>query len=132
MKKWFWGNLFGHEIKIFYHMIDSYKFGKVVVNGEEYEKDLIIFPDHVKSDWWRIEGHKLRDEDLKDVFLFSPDVLVVGKGAYGLMKISEEVEKALAERGIRLRARRTAEACDIYNALVKKGKRAVAALHLTC
>ena len=112
--------------------IGSYEFGRVVVDGVEYTRDLIVFPGHVKSGWWRVEGHRLRVEDLEDVIPFEPEVLVVGTGAYGLMKVTEEAEEALAERGIHLVARKTADACDVYNELVREGKRAVAALHLTC
>lgn len=113
-------------------MIGSYRFGRVVVDGAEYTGDLIVFPDRVESGWWRVEGHRLRVEDLKDVLVFEPEVLVVGTGAFGLMKVTDEVEKALAERGIQLVARKTADACNVYNELVREGKRVVAALHLTC
>jgi len=113
-------------------MIDSYKFGKIIVDGVEYTSDLIIFSGRVISDWWRVEGHRLRVEDLKDVFVSELDVLVVGMGAYGLMKVGDDVRKALAARGILLKAEKTEKACDIYNELVKEGKKVAAALHLTC
>lgn len=113
-------------------MINSYRFGKIVVDGVEYTRDLIIFPDHVISDWWRVEGHRLCVDDLEDVLPSEPEVLVVGQGAYGLMKVGDDVKKALTERSIRLIAERTAKASEVYNDLVKEGKRAVAALHLTC
>ena len=38
-------------------MIESYGFGRMKIDGVTYTSDLIIFADHVKSDWWRIEGH---------------------------------------------------------------------------
>lgn len=113
-------------------MIDSYRFGRITVDGAEYTRDLIILPDRVKSDWWRAEGHRLRVEDLEEVLAHEPDVLVVGMGAYGLMKVGDDVKKALTETGILLKAERTAEACDVYNELVEEGKQVVAALHLTC
>ena len=113
-------------------MIDSFGFGRIVVDGVEYTKDLIIFPDHVKSNWWRVEGHKLHVEDLKSVLDYEPEVLVVGKGAYGLMKITEEAEKALSEKGIQVVAMKTKEAIGEYNELIEKGKKAVVALHITC
>ena len=112
-------------------MIEKYTFGSIVVDGVEYFKDLIIFPEKIKSNWWRIEGHRLRVEDLKDVFAYNPDILVIGKGAYGFMKVSNDVKKALSERGALLKEGKTAEACDMYNELIKKGKNTVAALHLT-
>lgn len=113
-------------------MIDSYRFGRVVVDGVEYNRDLIIFPEGIKSNWWRVEGHRLLVEDIRDVLSLEPDVLVVGRGAHGLMEISEEVKTVLADEGITLKEGRTPVACEMYNEAVKKGKRAVAALHITC
>jgi hypothetical protein len=113
-------------------MIEGYRFGRIVVEDVEYKRDLLIFPDRVESDWWRIEGHKLHVEDIRKILDFEPEVLVVGKGAYGRMKITDEAETALSDKGIQVIAKKTDEACKEYNDLIKKGKKAVAALHLTC
>lgn len=80
-------------------MIDSYRFGRVIVDGVEYDRDLIIFPEGIKSNWWRVEGHRLLVEDIQDILSLKPDVLVVGRGARGLMEISEEVKEGLTGRG---------------------------------
>jgi len=113
-------------------MIDSYRFGRIVVDGVEYKRDLIIFPENIKSNWWRVEGHRLLVEDIQDILSLKPDALVVGRGAHRLMEISEEVKEALAKEGISLKEGKTPEACEMYNETVKKGKRTVAALHITC
>ena len=113
-------------------MIDFYRFGSIVINGVEYKKDLIIFPDRVESNWWRIEGHKLQIEDIRNVIDFKPEILVVGKGAYGFMQVTDEAKKLLAEKDIQLVAKKTDEACLVYNDLLKKKIKLVAALHLTC
>jgi len=34
-------------------MIESYSFGQMVIDGQEYTSDLIIFPDRINSSWWR-------------------------------------------------------------------------------
>jgi len=31
-------------------MIDAYRFGKINVDGVEYTRDIIIFPNHLKGD----------------------------------------------------------------------------------
>lgn len=36
-------------------MINSYDFGRIVVDGKAYTSDVIIFPDRVNSYWWRKE-----------------------------------------------------------------------------
>ena len=68
--------------------IDSYSFGVMKVGGTEYRGDLIVFPDKVKSSWWRKEGHSLTIEDLDDILAFKPEVLIVGTGASGLTRKS--------------------------------------------
>jgi len=112
-------------------MIDSYDFGRIVINGERYNSDLIVFSDKVRDGWWRKEGHRLHVEDLKDVLEFKPEVLVVGTGYSGLMRIPLETRKYVESEGIEFLAQKTAEACETFNRLVKSRK-VVAALHLTC
>ena len=112
-------------------MIDSYDFGRIVINGKRYNNDLIVFPDKVRDGWWRKEGHRLHVEDLKDVLEAKPEVLVVGTGYSGLMTVPPETRKYVQSGGIELIAQRTAEACKTFNRLVQSRK-VVAALHLTC
>jgi len=112
-------------------MIDSYAFGKIVIDGKEYGKDVIIFPDRVKANWWRKEGHKLHVEDIEDILREEPVLVVVGTGKFGLMQVLPDTEQAIKERNIELIVGKTAKACEIYNEL-SRDKRVVAALHLTC
>lgn len=111
--------------------IDSYEFGRIVVNGKAYDQDLIIFPDEVRSGWWRREGHELCVDDIREVIEEKPEVLVVGTGDSGLVKILDEVKDRLKKEKIDLIAKQTEEACALYNKLSPRRK-VVAALHLTC
>ncbi len=115
-------------------LIESYKFGSIVIDGKSYGSDVIIFPDRVLGGWWRREGHRLFVEDLKEVFGAEPkpEVIVVGTGNSGLMKVSTEMEEKLRSSGIELVAEPTKAACRTFNELLKSGRRVVAALHLTC
>jgi len=111
--------------------IDSYSFGKISVDGKTYTSDLIILPDGVRPGWWRKEGHRLSKDDLHEVLEAKPNVLVIGTGNVGLMKVPSEVLEHLAAHGIRAIVERTATACQRYNELAQT-ERAAAALHLTC
>ncbi len=113
-------------------MIEHYSFGRIVVDGKAYTSDLIIFPNRVKSYWWRKEGHKIHVEDLIDALEAKPDVLIIGTGYLGLVRVPEDVKRHLAERGIELMIKPTKEACNAFNELLRSGKKAIAALHLTC
>ena len=111
--------------------IDSYKFGRVMIDGETHTKDVIILPDRVIGGWWRKEGHALHSEDLDLLIEVAPDVLVVGKGAYGRMQITPGAREVLETAGIELLSENTDEACRQYNYL-REERKAAAALHLTC
>ena len=102
------------------------------VDGAEYRADLIVFPDRIRSNWWRRQGHSLAVEDLDDVLDFKPDVLVIGKGASGLMEIPASTKKVLQEEGIEVIAENTGQAWGLFNEQIKKGRKVVGAFHLTC
>ena len=112
--------------------IDSYEFGRIIVDGETYTSDCIIFQDHVEPDWWRRQGHKLFIDDLESVLSAGPEILVVGCGAYGVMQVCGEVRTILNQKNIQLEAFKTAEAAEHYNELSATGRKVVAAMHLTC
>ncbi|RLI22559.1 hypothetical protein DRO54_00805 [Candidatus Bathyarchaeota archaeon] len=113
-------------------MIESYGFGRIVINGKSYSSDIIIVGEKVKADWWRKEGHRLHIEDLKEIVNKDIDFLVVGTGYFGLMKVPDEVKRFLAEKGIEVIVQKTAEACKTFNKLMNSKKKVAAALHLTC
>ena len=117
---------------IVYSMIESYRFGKIVINGKSYSSDVIIIGENIKADWWRKEGHRLHVEDLKEIIREDIDVLVIGTGYFGLMKVPEDVKRFLSEKGIEIIVQKTAEACKTFNKLNSSGKKVAAALHLTC
>ena len=113
------------------NIIDSYQFGQIAVDGKEYSSDIIISPDGIKGDWWRKSGHELCLEDIAEAISENTEVLVVGTGASGLMKVLPDVNQAAQAQGIELIAETTDKACDIYNRLCSS-QRVIAALHLTC
>jgi len=112
-------------------MIDSYAFGKIVVNGRTYTSDIIIFSNRIKGNWWRREGHRLHLEDIEEVVNEKPEVIIVGRGYSGLMEIPRETADHLKAKGIELIAENTGKATELYNKL-SKSRKVVAALHLTC
>jgi hypothetical protein len=111
--------------------IEAYDFGIITVGEKTFTKDLKIIREEIIPNWWRIEGHRLLVEDIRDILEARPDVLVVGTGHDGLMSISEEVRAALSELGIELIALPTRQACDIFNRTAADRDTAFAA-HLTC
>ncbi|GAG84696.1 unnamed protein product, partial [marine sediment metagenome] len=103
----------------------------IVVNGESYTSDVVIFPDRVKDNWRRKMSHQLHLDELSEALAEMPKALIVGTGAAGLVKVLPEVKQSLEALGIKLIAQPTDKACNTYNQLCQS-QRVVAALHLTC
>ena len=112
--------------------IDSYRFGKIVIDGTAYTSDCLIFGDTIDANWWRKQGHVLAPEDLQPVIEARPAVLIVGSGSPGLMKVSAETRQTLQKEGIELIDLDTHEAVKKFNELAEKDQNVAAALHLTC
>jgi len=111
--------------------IEHYSFGNITIDGEGYTSDVIIYRERVDSSWWRKEGHNLHLEDLKDIVEAKPDILVIGTGAYGVMRVSKEIVAHLESKGIKVHALKTGDAVDLFNKL-QKDNLVIGALHLTC
>lgn len=111
--------------------VESCRFGLVVIDGQRYTRDVLIFPDRVIADWWREQGHALAVADLHPLLEHMPQVLVVGLGHVSRMQVLPETSEWLRRLGVRLIAASTPEACEDYNRL-RLEQRAAAALHLTC
>jgi hypothetical protein len=112
-------------------MIDAYSFGRIVIDSTAFTTDVIIFPDRVEDNWWRKDGHILHVEDVKLIVEEKPEVLIVGTGKYGIMKVLSQTREYIESRGIELIVEPTEKACEIYNK-ISQAKKVVAALHLTC
>ena len=113
-------------------MIESYDFGSIVINGTRYTSDIIITGDKIQASWRRKEGHVLHASDMRAALEeFLPEVVVIGTGYAGMMKVPKETKDYLQTKGIELLVERTEKACGLFNTL-SKSKRVLAALHLTC
>ena len=112
--------------------IDSYQFGKIVIDGTAYNNDCLILGNSVQAHWRRKQGHLLTVEDLEPIMAARPAVLVVGCGVSGLMKVSEDIGQVLRENEIELFTANTNKAVARFNELAEKNENVAAALHLTC
>jgi hypothetical protein len=110
--------------------LSDYSFGRIVVEGEEQTRDLIVLPDRVVTNWWRREGHSLKLEDLAEVEEELPEKLILGTGAHGQLKPPQAVLDELARRGVDVEVLHTGDAVRRYGELDER--RTAAALHLTC
>ncbi len=112
-------------------IISDFSFGRIVVNGKTYSKDVIIFPDQIFSPWRRGEGHLLQIDDLVEVVKTDITEVIIGTGYYGSMKVPSDVIEFLKDKGITTSINKTPDAADVFNRTISE-RAAIAALHLTC
>ncbi len=113
-------------------MIEHYRFGKIVIDGVSYKRDVIVTPEKVIPDWWRRKGHECCVSDIQDVIEeFQPEVLILGTGQFGMMKVLPETEAYLQEKNVKLESLKTSSACELFNSMSQQA-RVVGAFHLTC
>ncbi len=114
--------------------INDYRFGRITIDGKDYTGDIKIIRGKIIPQWWRKQGHLLQIDDIRDILNAAPQVLVVGTGAAGVMRIDPEVKKKLEKNGVSLRAAKSPEAVEIFNRLLEEiGPEKVSlAIHLTC
>ncbi len=110
--------------------IDAYQFGRIVVDGQQQTRDLIILPNRVVWNWWRQQSHSLVLDDLQDVLEELPEQLLIGTGANGQLHPDPATLDRLRTRSIKVEALPTATAVRRYGA--RDPARTAAALHLTC
>jgi hypothetical protein len=113
--------------------IQDFEYGRIVIDGREEHRDLIITRSGVLPNWWRREGHLLVLEDLESILDKPPAVLVVGTGTTGNMRAAPGLVEELASRGVETEVLPTAQAVRRFNELLDLPEvDAAAALHLTC
>jgi hypothetical protein len=114
-------------------MIDNYETGRLIrINGETFRQDVKIIGDVVKGNWWRRQGHRLDAADIEDILDFRPEVLVIGTGYAGQMKVPSATRTVLEDAKIRIEADETGRAVHVFNRLHKAGRKLAGAFHLTC
>ncbi|MBM3190531.1 MAG: hypothetical protein FJZ90_17670 [Chloroflexi bacterium] len=85
------------------------------------------------SAWEERKGHRLKREMVTGVYGQGIEVLVIGAGVYGSLKVPRKVREAIHEQGIgEVIVERTPEACRIYNELYHAGRRVALLAHGTC
>jgi len=113
-------------------MVESYSFGKIVVDGIAYKDDIKIIKGKVIPDWWRQRGHLVSLDDIVDILESDSEILVIGTGKFGMMKLSSPLREALTSKGIELIEKKTPGATKIFNRLWSEGRDVSAGFHLTC
>jgi len=111
-------------------MIDSYDFGHMVINGREYNHDVIVYNAGITL-WQRENSHNVSIEDL-NILPKGIDIFVMGNGYSGVCMFPGETKKFLESKGVEVIVQITGRAYKTFNKLVEEGKNVCGGFHLTC
>ncbi len=109
--------------------IEDYSFGKIVIDGELYNDDVILLGNKVIDGWWRERGHRVNESDLEEVITYDPNILIIGTGNSGRMRVPSDLPKKL---GFKVESYPTKKASERYNKLIRSDKKIAGGFHLTC
>ena len=113
-------------------IVCSYSFGRIVVNGRSYSKDVLVLPDGTVNDSWkRNKKHTINRDDINELIDSFPEIIIMGTGFLGFMKPSHGLVEQLDYRFIELVIARTGKAVTLFNDLHMNTK-VCGCFHLGC
>ncbi|MBN2331413.1 MAG: hypothetical protein JXC85_06365 [Candidatus Aenigmarchaeota archaeon] len=110
--------------------VEYKKFGEITINGQVYYSDMTVYWNGKIA--YRGKEHVIEFGEFMKILKSEPEIVVIGKGDEGVLKISEEVLQWAKGKSVDLYFERTAKAADIFNAFANQGKRVVGIFHVTC
>jgi hypothetical protein len=119
--------------------LESVGFGWLIANGQRYEDDVNITvegaitlrPKHLSKKYGGLHT-VLGPEEVECALVGNPEILLVGRGHFGVLPIRPETHALLKQRGVRLELTRIREAIARHGELTGAGKHVAAVLHLSC
>ncbi len=119
--------------------VEEFSRGRFVIGGQAHSdqgegvgKDIRLVGS-VVSEWKERKGHTLSPAMITGVFDCDVQVLVIGTGIDGMVKVPDETRQYIHDHGIsRLILLRTPAACRKYNELYREGRSAALLAHGTC
>jgi hypothetical protein len=116
--------------------IDGTEFGSITVDGEEIDHDILIRLDgRVKKRKKKLSkskygtSHLISLAEAQYVYQKGARLLIIGTGQHGLVRLDDEAQQFLAERGCQVALLPTPEAAQAWNAA--EGN-AIGLFHVTC
>jgi hypothetical protein len=112
-------------------MLDRYEFGAIVLGRQRYNSDVIVLSDGTVETWSRPQDHVVHAGDVDRLIATRPELVIIGSGTVGNLRVRPEALKRLQDEGIEVVAYRTNKACQTYREMRQQG-RVAAAFHITC
>lgn len=111
------------------NVVNSYKFGEIVVNDEKYTEDVAILKSGEVREWRRKEGHMAYWSDVQPYINKDTETIIIGTGDSGMLHVCDGVYHWTKEGGVDLKVANSNEAWKMFN---DAGSNSVLLIHLTC
>ena len=111
------------------NLFSGYGSGFLTINGDRYERNLIVLPDRV-MEWNVTRVEEFSPSVFAALALLPIDVLVVGTGSTLRFPAPADLQP-MRQAGIGVEVMDTPAACRTYNVLLSEDRRVGAALLLT-
>ena len=113
-------------------MITDFSFGRIVVNGQPINNDIKIVEGRLIADWWRKSGHSVDSADVQDILNGDSQILVIGKGQPGYLRVADSLRDYLKKNNIQLIEESTPDAVQTFNRLHGEGQKVSGGFHVGC
>jgi len=119
--------------------IEKFSWGQFTINGEIHSeagegvgKDICIVNGQVTA-WAERKGHRLKTKMVACILDRDIDILLIGNGVNGAIKVLKKTQMMIYEHGVQtLIIMKTPEACQVYNEMIRQGKKVALLAHGTC
>lgn len=109
------------------NIFTAYGEGFVTVNHEKYEKNLILLPESIITEWSSATVNTLSEADMQKLLTLDTEIILLGTG--NRLRFPPGVLlRPFAPAGIGLEIMDMQAACRTYNILAAEGRKVAAAL----
>lgn len=105
----------------------GYGEGFVLVNGQRFERNLIVLPERLIAAWDVESFESLSARDFDFLLSLQPEILLLGTGERSRFP-HPRLTTGLVAANVGLEVMDTRAACRTYNVLVEEGRKVAAAL----
>ena len=117
--------------------IDKITWGKIVSGNNEYHDIIAIDGNIEERDYPKLKelfgtSHEIGDWEIERLFSNNPDVVIIGVGWVGAVKVPDSLRSTAEKHNVVLNTLKSPKAVTKYNKLIKQDKKVNALIHSTC
>ena len=113
-------------------LINSTEFGSIIIDHKTYDTDVIVSWDGKIKEATTVVRHLFGKKELDEILKKKPELIIIGTGDSGFLKVSDEIKKVCSQKRIELIELISKNAIAKFNENASRNKKVVAFIHVTC